>query len=152
MAGKRNDLSKFQSDADDSVKSMYKIFSKLHHPFIMPSDSKWLPAVDVFETDEELIIILDVACVDPKEIDLFIKRGHLVIRGIRNEISKDKKRHYHKMEIDYGPFERQIDIPIAVDPDNIRTKYHDGFLEIKLQKVPDRRKSDRTIRIEWEDQ
>ena len=151
MAEKADDKNDFLSVRNENIKSMFKIFSKSHHPFLMPSDSRWMPAVDVFETDEEFILIIDIAHIDPKDIELFMKKGYIVVKGIRNEITKFKKRHYHKMEIDYGPFERKISVPVAVDEHNIKTQYKDGFMEIRLKKIADRRGGERTINIEWEE-
>jgi len=151
MAKKVNDPDDYLTERGEDVESMFNIFSRLHHPFCLPSDSRWLPPVDVFETDEEVVLILDVAHINPKDLELGIKKGFIVIRGIRHEITKFKKRHYHKMEIDYGPFERKINIPITVDEHNIRTQYQDGFLEIRLKKIDDRRQRERIITIEWDE-
>ena len=151
MAKKADDHDDFMLNRDEDIRSMFKIFSKSHHPFLLPSDTRWMPAVDVFETDEEFILIVDIASIDSKDVELFIKKGYIIVKGIRREIKKFKKRHYHKMEIDYGPFERKIDIPIAVDEYNIKTQYKDGFLEIRLKKIVDRRGSKRIINIKWEE-
>lgn len=151
MAEKGDDKNDFLPVRNEDIKSMFKIFSKSHHPYLMPSDTRWMPAADVFETDEEFILIIDIAHIDPKDIELFMKKGYIVVKGIRREITKFKKRHYHKMEIDYGPFERKISVPVAVDEHNIKTQYKDGFMEIRLQKIVDRRGSERTINIEWEE-
>ena len=141
----------FLLDPGEDIESMFKLFSKLHHPFLMLSDSRWLPAVDVFETDDEFVLILDVAQIDPKGIELSIKKSCLIVKGIRKEITKFKKRHYHKMEIDYGPFERKVNIPVTVDEHTIKTEYKEGFLEIRLKKIENRRQGERKINIEWED-
>ena len=104
------------------LESMFNTFSNINQPYLMHSDKRWLPAVDVFESDEEFIIILDIAQIDPKDINLSIHDNVIVIKGYRKELTKFKKRHYHKMEIDYGPFERRINIPIAVNEKNIKTQ------------------------------
>jgi len=117
----------------------------------MHSDKRWLPAVDVFESDDEFIIILDIAQIDPKEINLSIHDNVMVIKGNRRELTKIKKSRYHKMEIDYGPFERRINIPIAVNEKNIKTQYLASFLEIRLDKIDGRRKGAKNINIESEE-
>jgi HSP20 family protein len=107
-------LEKLSFDNKEDFESMFKIFSKLHHPLLMTSDSRWLPAADLFETDDEVVIILDVANIEPRDMEISLKKDSIIIKGARHDTSTYKKRHYHKMEIDYGPFERTLDIPVTV--------------------------------------
>ena len=127
----------------------------LNHEWLIITDEnkkeckKWLD--NLFESDDEFIIILDIAQIDPKEINLSIHDNVMVIKGNRRELTKIKKRRYHKMEIDYGPFERRINIPIAVNEKNIKTQYLASFLEIRLDKIDGRRKGAKNINIESEE-
>jgi HSP20 family protein len=139
------------NDRRDDIESIFKLYSRLNQPLLMPSDNRWMPAVDVFETDDEFVIVIDIAHIDPKDTEVFIRKGYVIIRGVRRELTKYKKRHYHKMEIDFGPFERKINIPVAVDEHNTMTNYTDGFLEIRLKKISDRRGKGRVITVKWED-
>jgi len=139
------------NEPSDDIESIFRVYSRLHQPLMMPSDSRWMPPMDVFETDDEFVIIIDIAHIDPKDIAMFFQKGYIVIRGVRREITKFKKRHYHKMEIDYGPFERKISIPVAVDSHTTKTNYTEGFLEIRLKKIPDRRSEGRVITVKWEE-
>ncbi len=149
MTKRPENLKKMILGAREDMDSMFEIFSHLHRPFVIPSDNRWYPDVDVFETDTEVITIMDIAHIDPREIEVTFKNNTLVISGLRQEITDFKKRHYHKMEIDYGPFERKIDIPVPIDEEKIKTKYQDGFLQIRLTKREDRRGKERKINIDW---
>ena len=151
MLNKTGLFDKLSFDHNEDFESMFKIFSKLHHPLLMNSDSRWLPEVDLFETDDEVVIILDVANVDPKNMEIFLKKGSIIIKGVRHDITKYKKRHYHKMEIDYGPFERTLDLPVTVDENDLKSRYCDGFLEVRLKTIEDRRQDKRIIKIDSED-
>lgn len=151
MAKKNMENDDFSLGSGEYLESMFNTFANINHPYLMHSDKRWLPNVDVFESDDEFIIILDIAQIDPKDIKLSIHDNVMVIKGVRKEITKFKKRHYHKMEIDFGPFERRINIPIAVNEQNIKTQYVAGFLEIRISKIAERRKGERNINIEWED-
>jgi len=146
-----DDIKKFLLGTQDDIGSMFEMFARMHSPYVLPSDHRWFPLVDVFETDEDFIVILDISHIDPKDIEIIYKNMMLHVKGIRRELTEFKKRHYHKMEIDYGPFERKIDVPAAIDEQNIKTKYKDGFLRIKLKKIKDRRSTERKIDIEWKE-
>jgi len=137
---------KFEDEAD----SIFGRFSKYKRTVLLASEKRWLPAADVFETDTDFVIILDLAHVNIKNIEISITERLLTIKGIREEITKFNKRHYHKMEIDYGPFNRNFDLPDAVDVQNIKSHYSDGFLEVRLKKVQERREKERVINIDWE--
>jgi len=151
MPSKPEDFKKFILGAQEDLESMFDMFSQMYRPFVLPSDSRWYPAVDVFETDTEFVIILDIANIDPKDLSIVYKNHFLHVRGMRRELTAFKKRHYHKMEIDYGPFERKITVPVTIDEQNIKTKYKDGFLQIRLKKIEDRRSKERKIDIDWKD-
>ncbi len=140
-----------KSGSRDDIRSLFQVFSNVRHPVLLATDESWTPATDVFETDEEFVILMDVAFVDPKDLKIVFQDNILFITGIRREMTKYNKRHYHKMEIDYGPFERKLTVPDDVDKDSIKTKYKSGFLEIRLKKVEDRRKGERVINIDFQD-
>lgn len=151
MVKKEKDPDDFLLGQGEYLESMFNIFPKLNQPYLMQSNKRWIPAVDVFETDDEFVLIIDIAQIDPSDISLSIQDNNLILRGVRNENTKFNKRHYHKMEIDYGPFERSIHIPVTVNKNSIKTHYRDGFMEVRLQKIDDRRGGERAIKIEWED-
>ena len=152
MRKKREEGKKYMLSGHDDIGSMFELFSRMKHPIVCHSDNRWYPEVDVFETDTEFVVILDVAHIDPKDLDIYYKFKSLHIKGIRRELTDFKKRHYHKMEIDYGPFERKVAIPVTIDEQNIKTRYKDGFLQVCLKKIENRRQNERKIDIEWKDE
>ena len=95
----------------------------------------WSPPTDVFETETDFVVTMDIAVTDGKI---------LTIRGIRNELSPPGRKQFHKLEIQVGPFQRMIQIPVPVDQ-HIFTDYSNGLLEIRLKKrfdKPSRREID----------
>lgn len=151
MTRKPDDLKKHLFSTHDDIESMFEMFSRMQRPYVLSQDSRWYPEMDVFETDEEIVVIMDIAHIDPKDIEVLYKKKTVTIKGIRRELTGFNKRHYHKMEIDYGPFERKIAIPVAIDERNIKTKYRDGFLQILLKKITERRNRERKIEIDWKE-
>jgi len=101
----------------------------------MTAEKGWRPLTDVFETDENVIVMVDIAGISINDVKLTLSSNMLTIRGIRREHPLSEKRHYHKMEIDFGPFERRIELPARIDPDRAEHRYLQGFLEILLPKL-----------------
>jgi HSP20 family protein len=103
----------------------------------------WAPRVDIFETDNELVIKVCAAGVKPKDMDISLSADgkRLTVSGMRTEDYTEKtvRRRYYQLEVYYGPFERVIILPgdVSIDRDRLRATYKDGFLRIILPKVID---------------
>jgi len=111
------------------------------HPFaLLGDDMVWHPFCDVYETEAELVVKVELAGVDTKDIAISIAEGHLTIRGIRRDVGQgDDQRLYHKMEINQGYFERTIELPESAAKSQAASSYRDGILEVRLakeQKLP----------------
>jgi HSP20 family protein len=111
------------------------------------SDMCWRPATDAYETDEHFIVQVDLAGMDPAQIEVLADEKSLVIRGIRKESSVPGKKHFHKMEINVGPFIRKIPIAVKVDPGSATAEYRSGFLYVTLVKGSGRSTDRRQITI-----
>ena len=95
----------------------------------------WIPKADVFETDESLIIQVDIPGVDAGRVEVQCERGRLSITGERPFSANTPKRQYYRIENSYGPFERYFDLPRNVDLDRVAATYHDGVLTLTIAKV-----------------
>jgi HSP20 family protein len=94
----------------------------------------WSPAVDIYETDGEIIVKAELPGVDRKDITLHLENNVLTLRGERRFEKETKEENYHRIERSYGGFSRSFSIPATVDEDNIRADYKDGILKIALPK------------------
>lgn len=92
------------------------------------------PPMDIFETEENLVILLEVAGMSTKDFNVFFDRGVLSISGTRGEVPSESKTRLHQMEIDYGCFERSVRIPFPLKKDEIKASYHQGLLIITAPK------------------
>jgi HSP20 family protein len=100
----------------------------------------WAPPTDVYETETEFVTTVDIAGMDQTKISVFTDGKLLTIRGIRSELAAAGKKQFHKLEIQVGPFQRLIQIPVPVDRGSIFTNYSNGLLEVRLKKqAPARR-------------
>jgi HSP20 family protein len=90
---------------------------------------------DVFETDEDIVVIVEVAGIEDADLNLTLEKGFLIIRGFRREIhGLFKKRQYYTMEIDYGPFERIIRLPDYAYESDVQAQMKNGLLVITVKK------------------
>lgn len=93
------------------------------------------PAVDVYETDDEVVVIVEMAGIAEEEVSLEVQGTILTLGGERKPVHGRPRRIYSQMEICDGPFQREVLLPAEVDPDKARTEYRDGMLEIALPKA-----------------
>ena len=98
--------------------------------------SGWAPPADIHETNNELVVTVDLPGIDPKKIDVWVENNVLTIRGERQfEEQKVEKEKFHRVERSYGAFARFFTLSTAVDADKIRADYKDGVLSIALPKA-----------------
>lgn len=97
----------------------------------------WAPPTDVYETETDFVVTMDIAGMDREKIEVFTDSNMLTIRGIRDEVAPRGRKQFHKLEIQVGPFQRHIRVPVAVDQDKLLTNYANGLLEIRLKKTPE---------------
>jgi HSP20 family protein len=98
-------------------------------------DQVWAPAVDIYETKDDLVVTAELPGVKEKDVHLSIVGDVLSLRGQRVLDNQVKEENYHRIERWTGSFERHIQLPIRVQADRVRATYRDGVLEIRLPKV-----------------
>ena len=92
------------------------------------------PEIDTIQTADpaELVVVVDLAGVDPKDVQIAVLDRTLVIAGERRRALPECRLSYHQMEIEYGPFERRVALPEEVDASGARATYERGLLKIVL--------------------
>lgn len=95
----------------------------------------WSPAIDIYETPEELIIKAELPGIDISDIDIEIKDNTLFLKGERRFEKRVTEENYHRMEMSYGPFQRSFTLPNIVQHTQTKAKLKDGILEIILPKT-----------------
>ena len=111
-----------------------------------PSSRPWSPAVDIFETENELVLKADVPQIELKDIDLQLENGTLTLRGERRFEQEQNGRGYHRIERGYGSFVRAFTLPDTVDADKVKAEYKGGVLTVTLSKKEVAKP--KTIRVE----
>jgi len=114
--------------------------------FSEPSNRPWSPAVDIFETEHELVLKADVPEVEMKDIDVQVENGTLTLKGERKFEQEQNGRGYHRIERGYGSFVRAFTLPDSVDVDKVKAEYKSGVLTVTLAKKEVAKP--KTIRVE----
>ncbi len=94
----------------------------------------WSPSWDIYETEEDLIMLVEMAGVEIDDVDINVGRERVEFRGNRCRPSEREVTRIHHMEIDFGPYHQIIALPEPVDPNGATVTYRDGFLLIRLPK------------------
>ncbi len=99
--------------------------------------NRWMPRVDVYDQDNNLMVRTEVPGVDPESIEVTVEAGTLTIKGGRSFENEEVKANYHRKEIFEGSFERTLLLPEGVDPETVTASTKDGILEISIPKRPE---------------
>ncbi len=103
------------------------------------------PPVDVYETEDEVVVVVEIAGILNEEVQVEVDGNTLTVSGERRPAGGRPHRLYSQIEICQGPFQRQLFLPAEVNPDKARASYNAGVLEIVLPKAG--QKLSRQVRI-----
>lgn len=95
---------------------------------------RWRPAADIFETEDAIVVRLELPGVTRDELRVNVERDTIRIRGVRRPPTGVAARRLHRMEIAFGPFERRVQIPVAFESERVRACLDGGFLEVTVPK------------------
>ena len=122
------------TDFDGFPAGMRLFQDSVNRLFTEQNGRPWVPAVDIKETDHELVVKADVPDVDMKDIDVRMENGTLTIRGERKFEEKKAEGGWHRVERSYGSFERAFTLPDTVNPEGVMADYKNGVLTVTLPK------------------
>jgi HSP20 family protein len=94
----------------------------------------WAPAVDIYETDKEIVMKAELPEMQEKDIEIKVEDNILIVAGERRMEKEVKEENYHRIERSYGSFHRSFTLPQTVDRENIKASYKDGVLKVVLPK------------------
>jgi len=94
----------------------------------------WAPAVDVFETDQNLVVKAELPGIDPKDVEIRVENNTLFLQGQRKFENEVKEENYHRIERSYGSFTRTFALPGSIDAEKVSADYKSGVLTLTLPK------------------
>jgi HSP20 family protein len=123
------------SDLHQMERDIRRIFRNLQSESDEPASmGVWAPPVDIYETDNEVVVRAELPGMDQKDIDIRIENNVLTIKGERRMDQHVKEDNYHRIESAYGTFTRSFTLPTTVDEENAKAEYRNGILKITLPK------------------
>ncbi len=108
--------------------------------------SAWIPAVDIFETREAIVLKAELPGITAQDISVEVKDNILILKGEKKFKKETQEENYYRMERSYGSFQRAFTLPGTVQQEKAKATFRDGILEIALPKVEEARP--RQIKVE----
>jgi HSP20 family protein len=130
MEKRRRELESAAEEIEQLFADLWQVF-----PFSRGMRRGYRPEVDVYRTENPaaLTVVVELPGVDPGEVQVIASPQALLIAGERR---RPKDGQYQQLEIDYGPFQRQVTLAEPVDPEQATATYERGFLTIRLPVAP----------------
>jgi HSP20 family protein len=116
------------------IRYHYFHYYGLGHPWLA-TGAGWVPPVDVFETDEEFVLEVNLAGIEPEQVHVEFRGTTIMLSGERLEHDASALRCYHVIEIERGPFTRAVELPVPVDPATARAESGHGMLVLRVGKI-----------------
>ena len=127
--------SQFESPAPDPghADEIHFVDSSGEHWRLTMRPPHWRPPTDVFENDDTYTVRVEIAGMKEEDFSIELDGRFLLVRGFRPD--QPERRAYHQMEIRFGEFSSEIELPGPVKADDVRADYQNGFLRIVLPKA-----------------
>jgi HSP20 family protein len=119
--------------SEESSSKSHHIF-EFHYHDAPGVETSWNPNMDIYETENDLILLIEAAGLDEQSLKLHSIENRLVLTGERHQESQDSIMRYHQMEIQFMPFQKTIVLPCEVEIDKVNASYQNGLLRIRIPK------------------
>src|ERR1700737_3208747 len=125
------------STMQDRMSRMNRLFRESYNPE-EPEEAltttSFVPPVDTYEDEHNIVLKLEVPGIDEKDIHVHIDNNTLTVHGERKIEKEEKEENYRRIERQYGSFTRTFTLPNTVDTENASANYDKGVLKIRLAK------------------
>jgi len=126
----------FGSNFEDEFQKVVDEVFHLVRPAFRNYECIWHPNVDVYESEDEIIVLADMAGLNKEELHIEVDRKRIKIAGIRKVIQLLQNARYCQAEIPHGYFERNVILPAPVESSSAKATYADGILMVRMNKLP----------------
>jgi HSP20 family protein len=108
----------------------------------------FVPAVDVYEDAQKIVLKLEVPGIDQQDLDIRVENHTLTVKGERKFEAEEKEQNFHRIERRYGSFFRAFTLPSTVDTESVQANYNAGVLKLELAKKPEAKAKQIKINVE----
>jgi HSP20 family protein len=113
---------------------MNSLFRNMNEEEAPLAAANFVPAVDIYEDAEKLVLKLEVPGIQEKDLDVRIEGNTLTVKGERKLEAEEKEENFHRIERSYGSFYRAFTLPSTVETENVQASYTAGVLKLELKK------------------
>jgi len=124
---------RFGSNIEKTIQDIFR--PRPVNPMFACKDCSWVPQMDIYETDDEIIIWAELAGVEKENLEVEVNAKAVRIFGFRKEVTKSPKGTYRLAEIRYGKFERVLYLPSPVDTEVVSSTFTNGLLNVHMAKM-----------------
>jgi HSP20 family protein len=118
----------------DRVNSLFRDLNQADDPV---AAAGFVPAVDIYEDAQKVVLKLEVPGIEEKDLDVRVEDHTLTVKGERKFEAEEKEQNFHRIERRYGTFFRAFTLPSTVDTENVKASYNAGVLKLELTKKPE---------------
>jgi HSP20 family protein len=109
--------------------------------------SLWHPAVDIFETKDNLVLRAELPGMKKDEVHISVENNVLTLKGERKFDKEIKRENYHRVERVYGNFCRSFTLPTSIDRSKIEASFQDGVLEVTMPRAEEAKPKQIEIKV-----
>jgi HSP20 family protein len=100
---------------------------------------RWIPAMDLVETDEDFVLRADLPGLSENDVNIELEENVLTVSGERKSEHEERKEGYYRVERTSGAFSRSLTLPVGVDPEGVKASFDRGVLEVRIPKPEERK-------------
>ena len=100
---------------------------------------RWVPAMDLVETDDQLVLRADLPGLGRDDVEIEVKDGVLTVSGERDAGNEERADGHYRIERSFGRFARSLTLPDGIDANRISADFDDGVLEVRIPKPAERK-------------
>lgn len=119
----------------DPFQDFDEVFNRLPAISGQQNMKAFVPAMDIYETDKDVIVEAPLAGVRPEDVQVSVQKGMLMVRGESKKEHEVDEKNYYRKEVRSGSFYRQIALPAAVVEDKVSAEFEDGVLKVTCPKA-----------------
>ncbi|MGA7952854.1 MAG: Hsp20/alpha crystallin family protein [Gloeobacterales cyanobacterium] len=129
-------MDQWAREIDHLVNQTHHVSATQEHsePFTSEAVTCSKPAVNVYENEEMVIVLVEIAGIGPGDVIISLESDQLIIKGQRRRVMPEDVQVFHRMEIWFGPFSLEVPLPEGISTAQAEASYHTGFLEVRLPK------------------
>jgi HSP20 family protein len=135
------ELASIQSE----MNRLFNSFFESPSPANAPTLRRWIPAMDLVETDDDFVLRADLPGLTEDDVNIELEDNVLTVSGERKAEHQERKDGYYRVERASGSFQRSLTLPEGVDPEKIKASFENGVLEVRVPKPEQRRPRKVTI-------